>query len=105
MNNFNDSQDVIWSGDGSRVVFTTANNLWTAHPDGTGLTALTNLTLAQSFADAFSPDGTKLTFTSTRALDGSDNAQDRFNLWIMNADGTNPKPLTRLTVVGAADGV
>jgi len=111
INNFNDSQSVLWSPDGSKVVFSTlgiggADNIWMAHPDGSSLTNITNLSGGSlNSVDGWSPNGAQLTFTSTRSLDGSDGAQEKENVWSMNADGTKPKPLTRLTVVGAADGV
>jgi hypothetical protein len=41
-------------------------------------------------------------FTGLRALDGSDNVNPNFNenIWVMNADGSNPKPLTQITAPG-----
>jgi Tol biopolymer transport system component len=100
------AQDVIWSKDGSKLAFTIMpNNIWTAHPDGSGLTALTNLTASMNFANSWSPDGTKLVFSSNRAVDGSDNFQEQSNVWVMNADGSNAKSLTRLTKASADGGV
>lgn len=103
-NSFEDSQDVLWSNDGSALVFTTGQDIWTAHSDGSGLTALTTLQNSISFPTAWSPDGSKLTFVSNRTLDGTDNLQQALNVWIMNADGSNPTPLTKLTNVGADGG-
>jgi dipeptidyl aminopeptidase/acylaminoacyl peptidase len=73
-----------WSPDGSKLTFdapgglaTAANgpqNVWTMNADGSGQTALTNLTAtnARCSQESWSPDGSKVLFTSTRALDGSD---------------------------------
>jgi Tol biopolymer transport system component len=86
-------------------------NVWTINVDGSGLTALTklaNLTSPAAIlinrAPVWSPDGKLIAFASDRALDGSDNSDlnGTFNIWVMNADGTNAKPLTNLTAMNAA---
>lgn len=83
------------------------SNIWGINSDGTGLTALTNLSDTAFFADSgsavFSPDGTRIAFSSARAFDGSDNhdVNQVANIWVMNADGTNAKALTHLTAVKA----
>jgi Tol biopolymer transport system component len=103
-NTLADSQDPFWSKDGTTLVFSTGGNIWTAHADGSGLTNLTNLNNSISFVAGWSPDGSKLTFVSNRTLDGTDNLQEKTNVWIMNVDGSNPAPLTKLTNVGADGG-
>lgn len=45
-----------------------------------------------------------MTFVSNRTLDGTDNLQEKTNVWIMNVDGSNPTPLTKLTNVGVDGG-
>jgi Tol biopolymer transport system component len=83
------------------------SNVWTVNSDGTGLAPLTNLSDTAFFADSgdavFSPDGTKIVFSSARAFDGSDNhdVNQIDNIWVMNADGTNAKALTHLTAAKA----
>ena len=79
------------------------SNIWGINSDGTGLAPLTNLSDTAFAADSddavFSPDGTKIAFSSARAFDGSNNhdVNQIANIWVMNADGTNAKALTHLT--------
>ncbi len=79
-------------------------NIWQMNADGTGSKPLTSLTAVDAGTDSpqWSPDGTKVVFDSRRNLDGSDagNTNPTYNIWVMNADGTNPKPLTSITAAG-----
>src|SRR5215472_2536087 len=81
-------------------------NIWRVNFDGTGLMPLTKATAAgaSSSAPQWSPDGSKVVFTSQRKLDGSDalNANGTNNIWRVNADGTGLTPLT--TATGAPSG-
>jgi Tol biopolymer transport system component len=104
-----------WSPDGTRIAFASdraldgsdaphmnwTNNIWVMNADGTGVKPLTRYisSLGKSHGPRWSPDGTKIIFSSTRALDGSDapNMNSTENIWIMNADGTGITPLTTLT--------
>jgi len=111
-----DSLHPVWSPDGSKIVFSSTRaldgsnnpnqpgatpNIWVMNADGTSARALTQLTAnsASSLEPVWSPDGSKIAFLSTRALDGSNNANTNFtsNIWVMNADGTSAKALTQLT--------
>ena len=77
-------------------------NIWRMNQAGSALLPLTKITTANvsSGEPVWSPDGSKIAFSSTRALDGSDAANTNFasNIWVMNADGSSSTPLTRLTV-------
>jgi Tol biopolymer transport system component len=78
-----------FSGDGSRIAFTTDHDgnyeIYVINADGTGLTDLTN-NPADDYAPSFSPDGSHIAFQSTR-----DGLTD---IYIMDADGTNQTRLT-----------
>jgi Tol biopolymer transport system component len=74
------------SPDGRTIVFELLGDIYTLPIEGGRATRITS---GQPF-DAqphYSPDGTSIVFVSDRSQ--SD------NLWIMNADGTNPRALTR----------
>lgn len=62
-------------------------DIYSINPDGTGLTNLTN-NPANDFLAAWSPDGTKIAFSSRRAGDASR------EIYVMNADGSAPQRLT-----------
>jgi Tol biopolymer transport system component len=109
----------VWSPDGSKIAFVSGraldgsdnanssgaslvSNIWLMNADGSGVKPLTQLTASQSDSDepVWSPDGSKIAFTSSRALDGSNSANNAGNVWVMNADGSGAKPLTQLTASG-----
>lgn len=85
-----------FSPDGTRLLFHTNRNsqfglpnLYVINTDGTNETRLTYLF---EFDGRFSPDGTKITY-SGRPADGQNYFAEVF---VMNADGSNPQQLTRL---------
>ena len=90
--------DADWSPDGTQLLFRTepgdddaapGGNLFTIHPDGTGLEQLTHLDASTVvLSSSFSPDGRSIVFTKT----GVGGATDIF---VMNADGTNIQPVTQ----------
>ena len=91
------SAKLDWSPDGTRILISSpqaerpgrASNVYTIHPDGTGLTQLTHETKpgVHDLADGFSPDGTRIIFAKT--VDSSP-----FQVYVMNADGTAVHRLT-----------
>src|SRR5579871_6002275 len=97
----------VWSPDGKKILYTSsralngfdvaipARNIWVMNADGSGSQPLTTH-MADSISNpAWSPDGTKIAYTSARALDGS-NDVGAANIWVMNADGSGATPLTRI---------
>jgi Tol biopolymer transport system component len=107
-----------WSPDGSKIAFDSeraldgsdaantnfTHNIWVMNADGSGATPLTKLTAHPVFGGqpAWSPDGSKVAYSSSRALDGSDaaNTNNTGNIWVVSADGSGA-PLTKLTAVSA----
>jgi Tol biopolymer transport system component len=111
-----DSDRPAWSPDGSKIVFDSrraldlsdnantnfTDNIWVVNADGSGATALTQVTAVSSSSDAvWSPGGNKIFFASRNALDGSNAGIFAFNIWVVNADGTGATPLSSLTAAGA----
>jgi Tol biopolymer transport system component/imidazolonepropionase-like amidohydrolase len=76
------------SPDGKQIVFDLLGDLYTVSTSGGEAQRLTS-GLPWDCQPRFSPDGKQIAFISDR--NGSD------NLWIMNADGTNPKRVTEET--------
>lgn len=92
-----------WSPDGSTILFRThpteepsgyGANLYTIHPDGTGLRQLTHFpSYDRVDMGSYSPDGKSIVFeTSDGAVGGA-----KPDIFVMNADGTNMRPITRMT--------
>jgi TolB protein len=61
-------------------------DLYTCDIDGSDVQQLTNTT-ANEWTPTWSPDGTRIVYSS-------DAAGDDFDIWIMDADGTNPQLVT-----------
>jgi hypothetical protein len=85
-----DTEETTWSNvdvspDGSTLVFDMLGDIYTVPIEGGEATALTD-GIEWNIQPRFSPDGSRIAFISDRA--GGD------NLWIMNADGSDPVAVT-----------
>ncbi|HEU4759764.1 MAG TPA: hypothetical protein VFT91_07260 [Dehalococcoidia bacterium] len=78
-----------WSPDGSRLAFSSTRggpfDLFTMAADGSDVRALT-ADAAEDGGPRWSPDGSRIAFYSSRQ-------EDLGLLWVMNADGSEPRPL------------
>lgn len=74
-------------------------NIWIMNIDGTNPQPLTKNTLVgyDSISLEFSPNGNQISFYSKSDLTGAWNGvkTDSYNLWVVNADGTGLRPLTK----------
>ncbi len=85
-----DTEETTWSDvdvspDGETVVFDMLGDIYTVPITGGDATALT-AGIEWNFQPRFSPDGSGIAFISDRA--GGD------NLWLMNADGSDPRAVS-----------
>src|SRR5262245_21919585 len=75
-----------------KIAFTSKRDgnleIYVMNADGTNPVRLTN-NPADDFGAVFSPDGSKIAFTSTR-----DGGEENWGIFVMNADGSNQTRLT-----------
>jgi TolB protein len=82
--------DPAWSPAGDRIAFVSEeagnDEIYSINPDGSDLRRLTTNTWEWDKHPSWSPDGTQIIFWSNRG-------SGRRQIWIMNADGSNQRPL------------
>ncbi|MBX3066591.1 MAG: PD40 domain-containing protein [Anaerolineae bacterium] len=78
-----------------KILFQKGSELYLMKADGSDVTNLTNTPDLADFDSAWSPDGTHIVFVSDRdATEGQRAMAAVFNLYVMDADGSNVQPLT-----------
>lgn len=88
-----------WSPDGTRIVFerehsSDEHRLYVIGVDGAGEIALTDFP-GNHWQPAWSPDGTQIVFVVQReSLPETDPDSCNSDIWVINADGTDPRQLT-----------
>jgi len=92
--------DLVWSPDGTKIAFSAQREqeqgpplfwnkeIYVMNADGTGQTRLTN-SRAQDVEPVWSPDGSRIAFTSQLTVVGGYS-----DIYVMNADGTGQAKLT-----------
>lgn len=105
---------VAWSPNSNKLLFTsnrdpdededhaksrlTIRNIWMVNADGTGIRPLSRFRQVNSYTPTWSPDGSRIAFTSMRPVDGSQKETPTSdNIWVMKADGSDALPLTTST--------
>ena len=91
-----EEQAPIWSPDGTRILFESNRDgnyeVYVMNSDGSGQTRLTFNPTVDGGPARFSPDGKMIAFARSAAVDGPD--YYNFDIYTMNADGSNVKQLT-----------
>jgi Tol biopolymer transport system component len=85
-----------WSPDGIQILFRSPEtedfthcNIWSIHPDGSGLRQITHAApQTKIYSASFSPDGTAITF-------GMTGLKAQADVWRINLDGSAQAPVTR----------
>jgi TolB protein len=84
------------SPDGTKVAFTSFGEIYSIHTDGSSQNILT-LNKGDDGGPSWSPDGSQIVYVSAAFETGAHK-----NVFIMNADGSYPQPLTNFTDLNAA---
>ena len=86
-----------WSPNGKLILYSAMDRstgkmkIWTMKPDSTEPTQLTQPSGYNDIDPVWTPDGTQIVYASDR---GVASGKQNYDIWIMNADGSNPKQLT-----------
>ena len=94
-----------WSPDGKKITFSSFRDLhklkgiifaeiYVMNPDGTNPINLTQSPERTDFSSSWSPDGKQIAFTSDEGFKWDGSGGSHRNIWVMDADGGNPRNLT-----------
>jgi Tol biopolymer transport system component len=94
-NDVGEVSDMAWSPDGMQLVLDDfledRNRIIVMNADGSGQRVLVDQGAPQGpGAPAWSPDGTKIAYVTTPGSAGPHQGHYSFEVWVMNADGSNP---------------
>lgn len=93
--NLNFLFDAEWSPDGNKLVYSSLvdniydDDIYVINADGSNKKNLTNNPVKIDNQPTWSPDGTKISFTSFSPTPGGE-----FTVFVMNADGSNQRPFS-----------
>jgi len=95
--------DPAYTPDGSQILFRSPESedfldcdIWTMHPDGTGLRQVTHAgPSTKVYSASFSPDGTAITV-------GMSGIDDQADVYTIGIDGTGLAPVTRTSAWDSA---
>jgi Tol biopolymer transport system component len=94
---FDDIGPPMWSPDGSQIAFEASKggnyDIYVVNRDGSSLNNLTADPRDEN-VPTWSPDGTKIAFIAGEAVAGNPAARSTFDLYVVDADGTNRTRLT-----------
>jgi Tol biopolymer transport system component len=83
---------LAWSPDGRLIAVGAAGDLFAVAVDGSGARQLTDTDLWREIAPAWSPDGAQIAYLRAPVdAQAGDAAAGRFELLVMDADGSNPR--------------
>jgi Tol biopolymer transport system component len=102
-------EEMAWSPNSRKIAYVSVRaldggsggargeNIWITNADGSGSFPLTRFSEARCRGFSWSPDGSRVSFSSNAGLDGADTSTGAFNIWTIKLDGSSAMPLTSIT--------
>jgi Tol biopolymer transport system component len=89
-------RQVVWSRDGAWLAYTNGARVGILAPDGTRNTVIVGDRLGVTYADPrWSPDGGRVAFIEEREGDFETGRRSTWDVYVVNADGSGKKRLSR----------